>query len=184
MDLSTRELIQYDYEDAPSFAMNTISKVASGCPLSPTDLEVIINEGIFTFLLATTVVTFAIFLVLLLFAIYYFCFVFRKKKISFDWLRKRNTSRKISKTSNIIKANESMGYCEHCKGKCCRNTMQRQQTLLRRAPTLRASNNIIQHPTTGGTSSLSRIGSWRNVFYTPNTTNRINTYNQNDQYNY
>ena len=174
MDLSTRELTQYDYEDAPSFAGDVITRVASGCPSSPKDSDLIINEGIFTFLLATTVVTFAIILVLLIFAIYYFCFVFRKKKISLDWLRKRKTSRKISKTSNIIKNSEDVGYCAHCKGKCCRNVVQRQQTLLRRAPTLRS----------GGTNSLSRIGSWRNVFYTPNSPNKISTYNQNEQYNY
>ena len=187
MDLATREFKQYTYLDQSDEPEEDADPVIVTCPTSPSDLEMILSKGLFTFLLSTTVVTFALLLVLILFGLYYFYFIIiRKKKLSCDWLFERRQNRKIStlSTSSIIKSNKTMGYCEHCKGPCCQThqTIKRQPTL-RRGPTLRSGGTAssTKNPDYFNLSSLSRIGSWKNSFYTPS---RISNYNQSDQYSY
>ena len=82
----------------------------------------------------------------------------------------------MSTTSSIIKSHNAMGYCEHCKGPCCTNPVKRQSTL-KRGPTLRTGGtmNSIKNPDNFSLSSLSRIGSWKTPFYTPNRTSNYNT---------
>ena len=184
--MATGELKQYTYLDQPDEPEEETSPVVVTCPTSPAEWEMILGKGLFTFLLSTTVVTFALVLVLLVLGTYYLYFiVIRKKKISCNWLWKKRTNRKISTmstTSSIIKSSKSIGFCEHCKGPCCTNPAKRQSTL-RRVPAVRSGGTLSSTKNSDyfNLSSLSRIGSWKNTFYTPN---RISNYNQSDQYNY
>ena len=190
IDLKTREFQQYTYIDQPDEPEEEVAPVVVTCPASPSDSEMILAKALFTFLLSTTVVTFALLFVLFLFGIYYlYLVIIRKKKISCNWLQKKRTNRKISTmsalstTSTIIKSNKNMGFCEHCKGPCCTNPMKRQSTLRRGQATMRSGGTISSAKNSDyfNLSSLSRIGSWKNSFYTPN---KISSYNQSDQYNY
>ena len=187
--MATKEFKQYTYLDQPDEPEEEAAPVVVTCPTSPSDLEMILNKELFTFLLSTTVITFALVFVLLLFVLYYVHRVLiRKKKISCSWLPRKRPSRKISSmstTSSIIKSHKSVGYCEHCKGPCCTNPVKRQSTL-KRGPTLRTGGtmNSIKNPDNFSLSSLSRIGSWKTPFYSPN---RISNYNlppeQHNNYN-
>ena len=168
IDLKTREFQQYTYIDQPDEPEEEVAPVVVTCPASPSDSEMILAKALFTFLLSTTVVTFALLFVLFLFGIYYlYLVIIRKKKISCNWLQKKRTNRKISTmsalstTSTIIKSNKNMGFCEHCKGPCCTNPMKRQSTLRRGQATMRSGGTISSAKNSDyfNLSSLSRIGS-------------------------
>ena len=145
--------------------------------------KVMLDKGILTFLVSTTVVAFAAVIIALLFAFYYFYCLICKKKITCDLFRKKSANRKIS-TISTLSGHKSAGYCDHCKGPCCRNSTRNTHSLQRRYPTLgpEGKSSIIKHQES---SKFSRIGSWRNSFYLNDKSssyNNENGYNQNNQF--
>ena len=161
--LSTRETKQFYYlDDASIIQNNNVSQFNNTdiCVIeSHSDTEVVVDKGIFTFLLSTTVITFASILIFLSLAFYY-CYgnygnVCKKRKtFQFFHGQKGNNNVSVKKRSTITK---SIGYCEHCKGPCCRLPIIRQKTLVRRVPGI---GSAIVKPS----SRSSNTGSWKNSF--------------------
>ena len=116
------------------------------------ELDVAVKKSTVTFLLSTTVCTFAIIGAGVTSAIVY-CLCCKDKKFS-KWIGgKQKKSMKIGKRTK--KGTKCTGYCEHCKGRCCQLPIINQKSLVRRG------NDGSIDMGTKYASKLTNAGTWR-----------------------